>query len=300
MNAMNAMKTGKIGQFTVSRVVESEGPFAPLRFIVPEITDADIDAHSHWLKPVHVDADDCILMCYQSYVLKTPHHTILVDACVGNHKERVNRPPWHRQDFQYLDTMRRSGVQPEDIDFVCCTHMHADHVGWNTCLRNNEWVPTFPNARYVFAKKEYSYWETAHREALANGLDAPNHGSFSDSVLPIVDAGRAVMVESDFEFETGIHLAPAYGHTAGNCMLHAHSQGEHGIFTGDVLHTAAQLIDLSWSSRFCHDPKLSQETRAALVQDVADTSTRLFTAHFPSPSAGRIVSRKDHFRFEFS
>lgn len=292
------MQTQKIGQFKVDMVLESEGAFSPLDFVVPGITAEQIAAHSQWLKPVYVTDDNRVNMSFHSYVLQTPKHNILIDACAGNDKERPLRPPWHRQRFTYLQNMAKLGLQPDDIDFVCCTHMHADHVGWNTRLHNGHWVPTFPKARYVFANAEYSHWEQEHRHALTHGLDAPNHGSFADSVLPVVDAGLAMMVDSGFEFEAGIQLQAAPGHTAGNCLLNARSQGEHAVFAGDILHTPAQLIDLSLSSRFCHDPVLAAQTRSDLVHQLADTSTLLFTGHFPSPTAGRIISKSDHFRFE--
>jgi glyoxylase-like metal-dependent hydrolase (beta-lactamase superfamily II) len=294
------MKTQKIGQIQVDLVLESEGAFAALDFVVPNITQDQIETHAHWLKPIYVTADNRVNMSFHSYILKTPTHTILVDACAGNDKERPLRPPWHRQKFTYLENMARLGVKPEDIDFVCCTHMHADHVGWNTRLENGHWVPTFPKARYVFANAEYRHWEKEHRHALAHGLEAINHGSFADSVLPVVDAGRALMVDSGFEFETGIELHAAHGHTAGNCLLDVRNQGDHAVFAGDILHTPAQLIDLSLSSRFCHDPEEASRTREALVHRLADTSTLLFTGHFPSPTAGRIVGKSDHFRFENS
>jgi len=294
------MQTQKIGQLQVDLLLESESAFSPLDFVVPGITPEQMEAHAHWLKPAFVTADNRVNMSFHSYILKTPRHTILVDACTGNDKERPLRPTWHRQKFTYIDNMARLGVKPHDIDFVCCTHMHADHVGWNTRLENGHWVPTFPKARYVFANAEYRHWEKEHRHALALGLDTPNHGSFADSVLPVVDAGLALMVDAGFEFEPGVQLHAAHGHTAGNCLLDVRNQGEHAVFAGDILHTPAQLIDLSLSSRFCHDPVQAARTREAMVHGLADTSTVLFSGHFPSPTAGRIVARNDHFRFEYT
>jgi glyoxylase-like metal-dependent hydrolase (beta-lactamase superfamily II) len=292
------MKQQIVGEFSVERVVEHEGPFAALQQIIPQITSGQIDANAHWLKPLFVDADNNAIMSFHSYILKTPHHTILIDACVGNHKPRPARPGWHLQNNGYLQAMARLGVAPESIDFVCCTHMHADHVGWNTQLVNGLWVPTFANAKYVFAKTEYTHWEQAHRTALATGQAVPNHGSFADSVLPVVDAGQAMLVAEDFEFEEGVYLQAARGHTPGNCMLHAHSQGAHAVFSGDILHTPAQLIDLNWSSHFCYDAQASAQTRKDLVHSLSDTSSLLLAAHFSGPVAGRIVSHGDQFRFQ--
>ena len=187
--------------------------------------------------------------------------------------------------------MRALGVAPEAIDFVFCTHLHADHVGWNTKLENGRWVPTFPNARYVFAKREYEHWEAEHRRIQAAGEAPLAQGSFADSVLPVVEAKRAVFVESDHEFEKGVHLEPAYGHTPGNCVFHARSGGGHAVFIGDVMHTAAQLANPALSSRFCSDPAESARTRTALVERHADTDTVVLAAHFPTPVAGRIRRR---------
>jgi len=292
------MKTQQLGKFRIDCVVESEGPFAALEMMLPGITTGDIDAHADWLKPLFVAPDNRAIMSFHSYILKTPHHTILIDACVGNDKDRPERPTWHRQRFAYLEAMAAVGVRPEDIDFVCCTHLHADHVGWNTRLQEGRWVPTFSNARYVFARTEYEHWERMHRQSIEQGLPVLNHGSFADSVLPVVDAGRALMVGDDFEFESGVYLQAAPGHTPGNCTLHAVSEGKQAVFSGDILHTPAQLINPAWSSRFCVDPVQSAATRTRLVHELSDTATLLLSGHFPTPVAGRVVSRGDHFRFD--
>ena len=292
------MKKQILGEFSIDRVVEYEGPFAALQRIIPQITSDDIDANADWLKPLFLDDDNNAIMSFHSYVLKTRRHTILIDTCVGNDKPRPQRESWHRQNYDYLQAMARIGVHPDEIDFVCCTHLHADHVGWNTQLVNQQWVPTFGKARYVFAKTEYDHWEQAHRSALALNQPAPNHGSFADSILPVVDAGQALMVGDDFEFEEGVYLQAARGHTPGNCMLHAHSQGAHAVFSGDILHTPAQLINLNWSSNFCYDAQASEQSRRALVHSLADTSSLLLAAHFPGPVAGHIVSQGDRFRFQ--
>jgi glyoxylase-like metal-dependent hydrolase (beta-lactamase superfamily II) len=286
------MKPQQIGDFRVDRVLESESPYFALDFLLPGASPDLIAANADWLKPRFVDpADDRLILAFQSFVLRTGRHTILVDSCTGNDKERPQRPNWHRQKHPFLDRMRALGVAPEAIDFVFCTHLHADHVGWNTKLENGRWVPTFPNARYVFARREYEHWEGVHRAIVAAGGEPLSHGSFADSVLPVVEAKRAVFVESDHEFETGVHLEPAYGHTPGNCVLHAKSNGAHAVFIGDVMHTAAQLANPALSSRFCEDAALSAKTRTALIERHAETDTVLLACHFPTPVAGRIRRR---------
>jgi glyoxylase-like metal-dependent hydrolase (beta-lactamase superfamily II) len=284
----------KIGDLPVLRIVEAEGAFAPIDFLLPDFDARLLKSHS-WLQPAFVNDACNVMMSFHSFVIRTGKHVIFVDGCAGNDKERPLRPSWHRQKGDFLARLAASGVQPEEIDIVFCTHLHADHVGWNTQLRDGRWVPTFPNARYLFSKVEYEYWEREHREALAAGGPAPNHGSFADSVLPVMDAKQAHLVSSDHEIEHGLHLEPAPGHTPGTCLLHVKNRGAHGIFCGDVMHTPVQLADPMLSSRFCSDAKLSARTRRSLCERVADTPTVLFTGHFPAPSAARIVRAGDAF-----
>lgn len=291
------MKTLQIGQFSIDTVLETAGPFAQVDFVLPGVDMARLEQQSDWLMPRFLNKQHQLMMSFHSYVLRTPQHNILIDTCVGNDKERPLRQGWHRQQSNYLQSLARLGLKPEDIDFVCCTHLHADHVGWNTQLKDGQWVPTFPKARYVFSDVEYRHWENEHRSALAQGRPAPNHGSFGDSVLPVVDAGQAIFAQGGHDFEAGVRLEPAHGHTPGSCVLHARSAGDHAVFTGDIMHTPVQLVDLSWSSRFCHDPQQAHQVRQTLAEQLTDTSSYLMAAHFPDPVAGRIVSHAQGLRW---
>ncbi len=292
------MRRQSIGSFTVDRVVESEGPFTTLDYLLPDAPPELIAEHGDWLKPVFIDAaTDQVVMSFHAFVLKSRRFTILVDGCIGNDKERPLRPHWHRKKFPFLERLAAIGVQPEAIDFVLCTHLHADHVGWNTRLQDGRWVPTFPNARYVFARREYQYWEREHRRAVAAATELPNHGSFGDSVLPIVEAGRAQLVEDDHSLDDGVWLEGAAGHTPGTVMLNVTDAGHRAVFLGDIMHSGAQLSDPSLSSRFCADPDRSARTRLRLCERFAGTDTTIFTGHFPTPTAGRIVRHKQAFRF---
>jgi glyoxylase-like metal-dependent hydrolase (beta-lactamase superfamily II) len=284
----------RIGDISVARVVEAEGPFAAVDFLLPAFSPEMLQKHS-WLRPAFVTPDNKVMMSFHSYVIRTPRHTIFVDGCVGDDKERPLRPPWHRKKSDFLARLAAAGVKPAEIDIVFCTHLHADHVGWNTRLHDGRWVPTFPNARYLFAKVEYEHWEREHRAALARGEPAPNHGSFADSVLPVMDARQADLVASDHQIEDGLHLEAAPGHTPGGCVLHVENRGAHGIFSGDVIHTPVQLADPGLSSRFCSDAALSAKTRTALCERIADTPSVLFTGHFPAPSASRIIRLQNSF-----
>jgi len=290
------MKTQLVGDIRIDRVLEVEQPYFELGFLLPGAPPDLIAENADWLKPHFVDpADDRLILAFQTFVIRTGRHTILVDTCTGNDKERPQRPNWHRQKHDYLGRLRALGVAPEAVDFVFCTHLHADHVGWNTKLEDGRWVPTFPKARYVFAKREYDHWERVHRAIVASGGEPLSHGSFADSVLPVVEAKRAVFVESDHEFEAGIHLEPAYGHTPGNCVLHAARGGQRAVFIGDVMHTAAQLAQPTLSSRFCEDPVLSARTRIALCERHAETGAIVLACHFPTPTVGRIRRHRTGF-----
>jgi len=288
------MPTQLIGDVRIDRLVESEGPFADADYLLPQLDLALLKEHADWLYPRFVEpGSNQSIMSFHSLVLRTPRTTILVDCCVGNDKQRPARPGWHLQKTPWLNKLHQLGLQPDDIDIVLCTHLHADHVGWNTRLVDGQWAPTFPNARYVFAKQEYDFWEHAAKTHAAK--EPLNHGSFDDSVLPIVAAGKAVLVDNDHQLDHGIWLEPAPGHTPGNVIVHVSRSDQHAVLIGDVMHSAIQLADPSLSSRFCYDANQSQHTRMQLIETFANTSTLILPGHFPTPTAGHIVHRGNSF-----
>jgi len=291
------MQTLTVGDIRIDRVLETEGPIFEVDYLLPAAPPDLIDAHADWLMPRYVaPASRTLILSFHSLLVRTPKQTILVDACIGNDKERLTRPPWHRAQFPFLQNLARLAVGPDDIDVVLCTHLHADHVGWNTKLLDGRWVPTFANATYVFGRREYEHWEAENRKAPA---DEPlNHGSFIDSVLPIVEAGRAQLVETDHQIDHGIWLEPAPGHTPGNVVIRVERNGARALLVGDAIHSPAQFADPGLDTRFCSDPKQSTETRLRLIDEVAETDTAFLTAHFPTPTFGRIVRRGDAFGFE--
>lgn len=290
------MQTQHIGDIRIDRLVENDGPFADADFLLPDINPELLEAHADWLYPTFVEpVSNKIIMSFHSLIIRTPRSTILVDCCVGNDKERPSRPGWHQQQIPWLERLAKLGLSPADIDYVLCTHLHADHVGWNTQLINGVWVPTFPNARYMFGRDEYRYWEKACAEH--SGNEPLNHGCFDDSVLPVMEAGKAVLVDNDHQLETGVWLAPAPGHTPGNNIVHVQSGDKHAILTGDVMHSAIQLANPDLSSRFCLDPDMSRTTRRKLIDTYADTNVVMLPAHFPTPTAGHIVRHGDAFSY---
>lgn len=283
-----------IGQFEIIRVIESEGPFLEVQSFIPDADQAVVEANRDWLMPRFIEpASNKIILNIQSYILRTPRHTILVDTCVGNDKPRPGRPMFDHLSLPYLADLAAAGVRPEEVDFVLCTHLHVDHAGWNTQLINGRWVPTFPNAKYIFARTEYEFWERRHLD----GSEGPVPNVYDDSILPVMQAGQAVLVDADHQIDDGLWFEPAPGHTPGNVVVNLQSQGATGVLTGDVMHHPLQLIRPEWSSRACEDPVQSAATRRALIERYADTDTLIAPAHFASPTMGHIISKGDGFGY---
>ena len=281
-----------LGDVTVQRIVEQEGPFFGVFEFFPDIDPEVLDEHRDWLHPVFMDLDEGRLnMCVQSYLVRTPHHTILVDSCVGNHKPRPARPMWDMMESdRYEKNFKAAGLTFEDIDFVMCTHLHADHVGWNTKLDNGRWVPTFPNARYLFAKRELAFWSDK-AEADPDGVPW-----VTDSVLPVVEAGRAEIVASDHELDDHVQLVPSPGHTIDHYCVLAGTPGNDALITGDMVHSPLQARYPELGMFSDYDSAQAGRTRRELFGRFCDTSTLLCTAHFPSPSTGRVTRWNEAFR----
>ena len=280
-----------LGDLTIHRIIEQEMPFFdPLEFL-PDLTPERLEENRSWLEPTALDPrTGKIILCIQSYVVRTPHHTVMIDSCVGNHKDRPTRSFWHmKTDNAYHDSLAAAGLSVEDIDFVMCTHLHPDHVGWNTRLADGRWVPTFPRARYLFAQREYDYWQQRHEEEPI--------GYMADSVLPIVEAGRAELVRSDHALDDHVHLLPTPGHTPDHFSVRLASAGRAAVVTGDAIHSPLQARYPELSSRPDYDKAQAAATRRALLESCCDSDTLFCTAHFPSPSAGRVTRWGDGFRF---
>lgn len=299
------MQTILRGSLRIDRVVETEGPTYPLSVLLPDLEPQQLEPYRDWLLPRFIDPESKLLqMSFHSFVLRSENHTILVDACVGNDKERPAFPEWHRQQTPYLERLAESGVSPEEIDFVFCTHLHPDHVGWNTRQQDDRWVPTFPRAKYLFARTELAHWEAYARgevsvdpypEAVSGVLRA----CYRDSVLPIVEAGRAILIDDGHELDVGIEVKQRPGHTPGNAVVEIDRGDFRAVLSGDVVHHPIQLIFPDQSSAFCFDPDRSRETRRKFLESHADRGTLLLPAHFPTPTAGELVSNGPGFRLNF-
>ena len=283
----NAERDGcQIGDIAIDRIVDLQHiPFAA-DLIYPDATPDILEELASRLDKVHFgERNTELCLSFHSYLVRTASQIILVDLCCGNNKNRPTRPHWHQRSGPFLENLASAGVTPEDVDIVMCTHLHADHVGWNTRLENNNWVPTFPNARYLFAEKEFKYWQALHD---ADPPEPVMYGSFEDSVLPVISSGQAEFVTGDHKIANGIYLEPAYGHTPGNVLIHAENNNKHAILCGDTIHHPVQLIHPEWSTNFCTDQSESRSTRQALLSDCAGSGSILLPAHFHSPEYGTI------------
>jgi glyoxylase-like metal-dependent hydrolase (beta-lactamase superfamily II) len=278
-----------VGDLTIHRIVEQETTFLPALELLPGLTPDLLAENRAWMREASaIDAAGVLILCFQSYIVKTPHHTILVDSCIGNDKPRPLRPKWNmKTDNTYMRALATAGFSVDDIDYVMCTHLHVDHVGWNTRLQDDRWVPTFPNARYVFAKGEFDYWTEQHGRT-----PVP---PFADSVLPIVEAKRAEIVRNDFEIGDHARILPTPGHTPGHVAFTFGRGKDTAVVSGDLMHTPLQARYPELSAKFDVDQAQAAVTRRNFLERYCDTDTLCCTAHFPTPSTGRIRRWGDGF-----
>jgi glyoxylase-like metal-dependent hydrolase (beta-lactamase superfamily II) len=288
-------REGMIGNVEVARVFDSYLEETAQSWF-PAYDREAIRPHEHWLCPHHFNAETGrIPMPVHSFVLKTEHHVILVDTCLGNHKERPGMTGMHQLNTGYLERLAALGLRPEDVDFVMCTHLHVDHVGWNTQLKDGRWVPTFPNARYVMSTVELD----AAREAMLNGNSVAKRNCFEDSILPIIDAGKAMMIDGVHEMLDGFTLRPAAGHSPGHVRIELRSQNQTGVFAGDLLHSPMQIPFWQWSSRVCWHQEMATQTRRELLEFCVNENALLIPGHFEAPHVARIRERNGQFTPEF-
>ena len=274
-----------VGKVKITKVVELE-TVGSTRFILPLATNDEI-RKSPWLIPHFATEEGRLKMSIHSLVVETPQHRIVVDTGLGNDKEGRGVPTWNNRKGPYLQTMAAAGFPVESIDTVLCTHLHVDHVGWNTRLVDGRWVPTFANARYLFGRTEYEHWrdhsDTEDKVAV-----------FKDSVQPIVDAGRAELIAGDARLTEEISLIPTPGHSPGHKSILIRSEGEQALLTGDVAHHPCQMAHLDWCSTADFDPTQSIKTRDEVFTRFADTPVLVIGGHY---DAGHI--KRDGKAFQF-
>lgn len=287
---------GRVGDVEIARVHELTFLGQTAADFFPAFDREAVRAHEHWLCPLHFDPESLrIPMDVQSFVLRVGKYTILVDTCCGNEKARPGVPEFHMLTTRYMERLQALGVEPEEVDFVMCTHLHIDHIGWNTRLEQGRWIPTFPNARYIVSRQEY---RNAEAEAREIPFEAIKNG-FYDSVLPVMDAGLCDLVDDDYELLDLLKLKPAPGHTEANVQIELTSNGNKAIFAGDMLHSPMQVPFWNWSSKLCWNQDLASQTRRGLFEQCVEENALLVPGHFLAPHAAKVKADGGNFALEW-
>ncbi len=281
------METWKIGRVTVRRVVEMVMPIPPT-MLIPDATPENLAPMGAWLKPHFLLDDYRIPLSIHTFLIESDDARIVVDTCIGNDKPR-DFPEWNKRQSDFLDQLAARGTPVDAVDFVMCTHLHVDHVGWNTRLVDDRWVPTFPNARYLFGREEWAYWK--------NEVDPFGREARDDSIIPIIDAGLADLVEMDHRLTTEVSLVPTPGHTPGHVSVMIESAGERAVITGDLFHHPCQFARPTWVDSADVDTKRAAQSRQSFMQQFSD-GTLVLGTHFASPTGGRVVRDGDVYRFD--
>ncbi len=281
--------TWQVGDVKITRIVEME-TVGGTRFLLAEATYEAIQ-QIPWLIPHFAEPGGKLKMSIHALVVEASGKRIIVDTCIGNDKPRTMEP-WSRLQTPFLDDLKAAGFDPLTIDTVLCTHLHVDHVGWNTMLVDGQWVPTFPNARYLIGRAEYEYWRGE-----AAGED-PATSPFHDSVKPVWDAGLVDLVETDHRVCDEISLVPTLGHTPGHVSIRISSKGEEALITGDFTHHPCQLAHPEWAPPVDYDQEASTATRRRMYGQLAGSDVLVIGTHFAAPCAGHVVADGDVWRLK--
>lgn len=283
----------RVGDFEVRRIEELELELGSA--LLPDWRQEMASQNHAWLTPdFYVPESDRFKVSIHSWLVQRGEHRILIDTCAGNHKVRPTFKLVNELSTPWVDRLADAGVLPEDVDFVICTHFHVDHVGWNTHLVSGRWVPTFPNAKYVFPRLEWEALDPAF------GIAKPGsagHMIFLDSILPVIESGQATFVEGGESIVEGVDLLPARGHSPGQVMVRIRSKGEEAMFVGDVLHHPLQICHPDWNSSLCEDALGARRTRLGVLNHCAQHASLLAPAHFGRPHCGKVRQERSGFTF---
>jgi glyoxylase-like metal-dependent hydrolase (beta-lactamase superfamily II) len=288
----------RIGDMTLHRIEEWQGGFAPPSAMFRRFDEALWQPHEHELVPDYHQAETGLIYGFlQSWLIDTGAERILFDTGAGNDKERPGIPIFGGLQTEFLDRLGAAGFQPGDIDTVVCSHLHIDHVGWNTIRSDDGWKATFPNARYILPLGDRAYWDPNDDSAEPSATGkAVNAGVFEDSVQPLIDQNRVEWAEDGFEVLPGIDLFAVAGHTPGHLAMRVLSGGDSALFVGDVLHHPIQIHNPDWNSQFCEDQDRARESRRAVLEEAAQRGSLLVPAHFGGVHAVRVLPEGSLFR----
>ncbi|WP_022976037.1 MBL fold metallo-hydrolase [Nevskia ramosa] len=287
----------QLGDARIHRIEEWSGLFMTPQTLFAGFDAADYARVRQHIPPAYLNLEtDSLLACLQSFVIELDGRRILIDTGAGNDKDRPGIPLFARLNTPFLKTLEAAGFTRESIDLVICTHLHVDHVGWNTMLQDDTWVPTFPNAKYVFTDPDAEYWDPQNRSRFPNMVgEQVNAGFFEDSVRPILDRGLAQIVRGPTILMDGLRLDPAPGHTPGSQTITVESRGQRATFVGDIVHHPLQVFCPTWNSIFCENADQARATRSAVLERVAHEEAIMIPAHFAGNHMVRVSRISDGF-----
>lgn len=280
--------TWRIGDVTVTKIVEMETIAGGRHSILPGLTPEAL-APFDWLKPDFVDERGRLKVSVHALVIQTPTRRILVDTCIGNDKTDRSIPAFNDLHLPFLEDLEAAGFHPDTIDTVLCTHLHVDHVGWNTRLVEGRWLPTFPKAHYLLGRREFEHWRD-------QAEDAPQQAVFADSVQPVFDAGLVDLVADDHQICDEVSLVPTPGHSPGHVSVRIASDGQEALITGDFVHHPGQMALPHCGSTFDHDADAAHQMRLKMFGELAGGETLVIGTHFAAPTAGRVAREGGAFR----
>jgi glyoxylase-like metal-dependent hydrolase (beta-lactamase superfamily II) len=263
-----------VGNVEVWRIVEIEALEFPSEFVTGGVAAEQVLALD-WMQPHFCNSEGQLRMSFHAFLVRTNDKTILIDTCLGAGRD-MPTPLFSGLDRRFIDNLSAAGVGPEDVDIVMCTHMHYDHVGWNTQMGDGQWVPTFPNAG-----DSHAFY-------------------FGDTILPPVTAGLVDFIDSVDGYQLGeeISLISTPGHSADHFSVLISSQGEHAVITGDVMHNPVQCAYPDHQPVADEDKPLAADTRRKFLERFADSHVLVLGTHFPAPTAGYFRRSRDAWEFD--
>ncbi|MBV1876953.1 MAG: MBL fold metallo-hydrolase [Pseudomonadales bacterium] len=284
------IQTFEVGDIEVVKVLDLLESISP-KVLYEDKARSAFDPHLDWLQPHFLDAKKSMLLSIHSFVIKTRHHNILVDTCIGNHKSDSGFPQWNDRNGNYLAELVAADCRPEDIDYVFCTHMHVDHTGWNTQLKDGRWVPTFPNAKYLFNEREWACWKDAESKH--------DRAVIEQNIMPIIEAGQVQWVDNEWSIDDQVSLVPTPGHTPGHCSVALTGGEKKAFITGDMMIHPVQIAEPQWQQSADNDKALAIKTRTGFVEDHCDRDIMILGTHFNTPTGVYIIEQKGQRRISF-
>ncbi|MGO4743297.1 MBL fold metallo-hydrolase [Serratia quinivorans] len=283
---MNNLLVWQVAGAKITKIPEQQSSGIPASSLFPQWDRQTALPVAERLEPDDIDIQaETLALSTHSWLIEREGKVIIIDTASGNDKNRPGNPKFHQMKSGWLHALRSAGITPEQVDAVVLTHLHVDHVGWNTIYSDGEWIPTFPNARYYFSAKEYTFYKNP-----ANVMQ-PSMGALEDSVLPVVASGQAVFIDNHAtEVFPGLHIHRTPGHSVDHLAFSLSHAGQTALFWGDIAHSPLQVSLPQWNSCYCESPDAAQQSRMDMLNYAAETGALVFTTHFPDSSVGKVIS----------